>query len=208
MNTYPGFQGTIRRNVGVLIVALTALAAVIGGGAARYMAAAAHGRTYAIAQTPHRTTAIVFGAGVWPSGAPTPILFDRVATAAELFALGKVDGIVMSGGVGPGGYDEPGTMAHLAAQLGVPAGAIRLDTSGTSTWATCAGWVAAHPADTALLVTQAYHMPRALFACRRFDADVVGVAADRRRYPPVHAAWWRLREGPASIKLLWQALGR
>ena len=208
MNTCPGFQSVLRRNVGALFVALTALAAVIGGGAARYMAAAAHDRTYTVVQAPHRNTAIVFGAGVWPSGAPTPILFDRVATAAELYVLGTVDGLVMSGSVGPGAYDEPGTMARLAEQLGVPARAIRLDTSGTSTWASCSGWVAAHPSETSLLVTQAYHMPRALFACRRFDANTIGVAADRRTYPAVHAAWWRLREGPASLKLLWVALGR
>ena len=201
-------HNTLRQNAAAFVVALAALAAMLGGGAARYMAYAASQRTYAVALAPRRTTAVVFGAGVWPSGAPTPILFDRVATAAELFALGKVDGLVMSGSVGPGAYDEPGTMARLAEQLGVPAARIRRDAGGTSTWATCSGWVAAHPSETSLLVTQAYHMPRALFACRRFDANAIGVAADRRSYPAVHAAWWRLREGPASLKMLWGTLDR
>ncbi|MFN8424425.1 MAG: YdcF family protein [Anaerolineae bacterium] len=185
-----------------------ALGAALVGWPYRHAIEVARSRTYTAASVPHRSAALVFGAGIWPDGSPTPILYDRVRTAAELYAAGKVDGVVMSGAVGANGRDEPVTMARLAEAFGVPARAITLDGNGTSTFGSCAGWLAdrmrRRSNEGVVLVTQAYHMPRALLACGWWDPAIVGVSADRRRYPALWMAWWRLREWPATLKLLWR----
>ena len=65
-------------------------------------------RTYRSDNVPARPVAIVFGAGLWRDGSPTPVLRDRVATAADLYFAGKVDKIQLSGDNHTDQYDEPG----------------------------------------------------------------------------------------------------
>lgn len=208
MNLLPDPRPSRAPDIGAALVALAALAAAGAGWPMRDSAMAARPRTFTLQSVPQRTMAFVFGAGIWPDGSPTPILYDRVRTAAALYLAGKVDRVVMSGAVGANGRDEPETMARLAERFGVPATAILLDRRGTSTYDSCAGWLARwtheHPDERVVLITQAYHMPRALMACRAWDATIIGVAADRRTYPAMSMAWWRLREWPATLKLAWR----
>lgn len=150
-----------------------------------------------------RPIAIVFGAGLRRDGLPTAVLADRVATAVSLYRLGLVDGLLMSGTRREGGYDEPASMTRLALEMGVPAEAIHQDAGGTRTIETCRRAVDVFGVGSALLVSQRYHLPRALALCRAAGISAEAVAADLRQYRA--AAYWQLREYPATLVALWES---
>ena len=81
--------------------------------------------------------AIVFGARVYNSGRLSAMLRDRVDTAVELYQVGKVDKLIMSGDNSDPSYDEPGAMMAHAIQRGVPAAAIQPDYGGRRTYDSC-----------------------------------------------------------------------
>ena len=111
-------------------------------------------RIYNVANAPQERAAIVFGAGLTRSGRPTPILRDRVQTAANLYFTGKVEKLLMSGGEWSYARSEPESMREYAISLGVPAEAIVLDHGGQRTYDTCYRAKAVFGLDSALLVTQ------------------------------------------------------
>ena len=80
----------------------------------------ANGKVYNAADVPVRRVAIVFGAGLWRNGSPTPVLADRVTQAANLYFSGKVEKLLMSGDNRFVDYNEPEAMRQLALTLGVP----------------------------------------------------------------------------------------
>jgi vancomycin permeability regulator SanA len=151
-----------------------------------------------------RGAAIVFGAGLWRDGSPTPVLRDRVATAAQLYFEGKVEKILMSGDNRFVDYNEPGAMHAYALQLGVPEEAMVLDYAGRRTYDTCYRAKAIFGLQEAILVTQSFHLPRALYTCRQLGIDAVGVPADLRTYPRRSLAFWNLRELLATLTALWE----
>lgn len=159
--------------------------------------------TYSIENAPSRSVAIVFGAGLWRDGSPTPVLRDRVATAARLFFDGKVEKLVMSGGNPTIYYDEPGAMRRYALSLGVPDEAIVLDYAGRRTYDTCYRARHIFGLRQAILVTQGFHLPRALYLCNMLGLDGVGVRADLRQYRRFSRVYWNLREIPATLGALW-----
>lgn len=159
--------------------------------------------TFTIDNAPQRPTAIVFGAGLWRDGSPTPVLRDRVATAARLYQDGKVQQLIMSGGFTSAGYDEPEAMRRFALELGVPDEAIVLDKAGQRTYDTC--YRAAHVfgVSQAILVTQGFHLPRAVYLCNSLGLPAVGVASDLRQYRHRSVMYWNIREIPATLAALW-----
>jgi vancomycin permeability regulator SanA len=150
------------------------------------------------ADAPRLPAAIVFGAGLRRDGSPTPVLFDRVKVAADLFLTGKVNRLLLSGSLGANGRDETAAMRALALELGVPAEAILVDDQGTRTLRTCLRARYEFGIQAAALVTQRYHLPRALATCQGLGMQTVGVAADLRPYHPRARAYWELREVPAT----------
>ncbi len=164
----------------------------------------AFSRTYSIQTVPPARVAIVFGAGLWRDGTPTTVLRDRINTAAELYFKGKVQKILMSGDNSYLDYNEPGAMHDYAVSLGVPDEAIVLDYAGRRTYDTCYRAQAIFGVHEAILVTQKFHLPRALYTCRALGMDVVGVTADSREYRLASLAWWNLRELPATVTALLQ----
>ena len=96
-------------------------------------------RIYQKESAPAEAIAIVFGAGLRRDGTPTPILRDRVQTAASLYLSGKVERLLMSGDGQMEGYNEPEAMRQFALSLGVPDEAITLDFAGSRTYDTCYG---------------------------------------------------------------------
>jgi SanA protein len=160
-------------------------------------------RIYTCAEdVPPRFVAIVPGAGLWPDGSLTPVLADRVATAADLYHAGTVQKLLCSGDNRFVDYNEPQRMLEYAVSLGVPEEAIVLDYAGRRTYDTCYRAREVFGLDSAVLVTQQFHLPRALFTCHRLGLEVVGVAADQQRYSPRSLAWSRLREIPALLVAL------
>ncbi len=164
----------------------------------------ARGRVFTAGNVPARRVAIVFGAGLWRDGSPTPVLRDRVATAAQLYFAGKVEKLLMSGDNSYIYYNEPGAMRGYALELGVPDEAIVLDYAGRRTYDSCYRAKAIFGVQSAILVTQSFHLPRALYECNALGLPSVGVAADLRVYTTRSLFYWNLRELPATLVALWE----
>ena len=146
------------------------------------------------AAAPSRPVAIVFGAA-------GDILADRVSTGVELYKAGKVKKLLMTGDNSRNGYNEPQTMKEQALAEGVPAKDIVLDYAGFRTYDSLYRAHAIFGVTSALLVTQRYHLPRALFLAKHLGIDdAVGVDAAKRSY----AGQWSfdLRE-IAAVEVAW-----
>lgn len=152
-------------------------------------------RIYQTENAPTRRVAIVFGAGLRRDSTPSPILRDRVQTAANLYFSGKVEKLLMSGDNSYLNYNEPESMRQYALSLGVPDQAIALDYAGRRTYDTCFRAKVIFQVDDALLVTQKFHLPRALFLCNALGLDALGVDATRPlRTWRVSTLIWNTRE--------------
>ena len=154
-------------------------------------------------QVANQRVAIVFGAGLWRDGSPTPVLEDRVKAAAKLYFAGKVEKLLMSGTT-TNFYNEPRAMRNYAMSLGIPNEAIVQDYGGWRTYDTCYRAQHVYGLQQAILVTQNFHLPRAIFICNALGLDAHGVAADLREYRKGSRLWWNLRELPATLVALWE----
>ena len=156
-------------------------------------------RIYEIEEAPASRLAIVFGAGLRRDGSPTAVLRDRVETAAALYFSGKVEKILMSGDNSYEYYNEPGSMKEYALSLGVPETAIVVDYAGRRTYDTCYRAKAIFGVEKALLVTQGFHLPRALFLCNALGIDSYGIEANNNSYRGRSLVIWNIREQIATL---------
>jgi SanA protein len=184
-------------------VLITIVVAAVSPFALRVITAAIYRyRTYNPETVPARSVAIVFGARVYRNGRPSAMLADRVATAVDLYSAGKVNVLLMTGDNSTPYYDEPGAMRDYAISLGVPSEAIVIDGAGTRTYDSCYRASAIYDVQDAILVTQNFHLDRALLTCNGLGIDAVGVSADYQRpwgYSRVSLSYSRLRELPATL---------
>jgi vancomycin permeability regulator SanA len=161
-------------------------------------------RTFPVDQAPARRVAIVFGAGLWRDGSPTPVLRDRVATAAQLYFDGKVEKLLMSGDNRFIYHNEPEAMRQFALSLGIPDEDIVLDYAGRRTYDTCYRARSIFGIEDAILVTQSFHLPRAIYTCNMLGLPGIGVPADQREYRKHSLVYWNTRELPATLVALWE----
>ena len=152
---------------------------------------------------PSERVAVVFGAGLRRDGTPTPILRDRVETAADLYFSGKVEKLLMSGDNRFLEYNEPGSMRDYAISLGVPPDVIVLDYAGRRTYDTCYRAKAIFELQNVILVTQKFHLPRALFICNALGIQATGVEANNRKYWRGSLLVWNFREQLATVGAFW-----
>lgn len=145
-------------------------------------------------QVPAERVAIVFGAGLTRDGTPTAVLRDRVETAAQLYFSGKAEKLLMSGDNRFVEYNEPEAMRQYAIDLGVPDEAIVLDYAGRRTYDTCYRAKAIFGVERAILVTQDFHLPRALYLCNALGIEAVGVKANNFYYRKISRLIWNTRE--------------
>lgn len=170
-----------------------------------HMTATTNGATYTEAgAVPRRPVAIVFGAQVLPGGSPSRALANRLDDAVALYRAGRVERLLLTGdGSSSEYYDEPAVMRAYALERGVPDAAIVQDTAGLRTYDSCYRAKAAFGVESAVLVTQAYHLPRAIYTCERLGVRAVGFAAEplggraagaalRREHPARWLAWWQV----------------
>ena len=129
----------------------------------------------------HLDAIVVLGAAVQPDGTPSDILADRLEIAADLYQTGAADTIIVTGS-SEDGYNEPEAMRNYCVALGVPASAILLDPEGYDTYASM--WNARYTFDlkSAIVVTQAYHLYRAVATADGLGIEAYGVAADKGDY--------------------------
>ena len=183
------------KGAGILTLTLLALRA--------YTTAKYRAQIHPVDDAPAERVAIVFGAGLRRNGTPTSILYDRVATAAELYRQGKVEKLLLSGDNRFADHNEPGAMRQAALALGVPDTAIVLDYAGRRTYDTCYRAKEIFGVTRALLVTQNFHLPRALMICEGLGLEAAGVSADRRAYLKRAAIVWNIRELFATAAAWW-----
>jgi SanA protein len=154
--------------------------------------------TYKESESPVDRVAIIFGAGLRRDGTPTAMLRDRILTGADLYFSGKVEKLLMSGDNRFENYNEPESMRQFALSVGVPYEAIVLDYAGRRTYDTCYRARIIFGIKSALLVTQKFHLPRALFLCNTLGLEAVGVEASNC-YWNGSPFVWDIREQFATI---------
>jgi SanA protein len=167
------------------------------------MLAAGWPKTKIVEDSRSAPVALVLGAGLNRDGTPGVVLQDRVATASELYFAGKVEKLLMSGDNSTIYYDEPGAMHDYAISLGVPEEDIVLDFAGRRTYDSCYRAKEIFGVDDLIVVTQAFHLPRALFLCNAFDIEATGVPADDANYRLRSYTYWWFREILATLKAYW-----
>jgi SanA protein len=151
------------------------------------------------ARVPHAQAALVLGAQVKPDGSPSAMLVDRIRAAEDLYRAGRVDKLLLSGDHGRVGYDEVGTMRRIILGDGIPARDIFTDHAGFDTWDSAQRAKRVFDVDSAVVVTQRFHMARALFDARRAGLKASGFAADRRDYGRILRRL-QVREAAARMK--------
>ena len=168
----------------------------------RYYASSIHDSS----GVPVRKTAIVFGAAVFSGDRLSTVLRDRMDTAIQLYRQGSFGQLLVSGEGDSGRYNEPAAMMAYAVRHGIPEEDILMDVGGRRTYDTCYRARYLLDVQEAILVTQQFHLPRALFLCGYLDIDVVGVSADQRPYRG--ARWYEVRETAATVVALVDAIRR
>jgi vancomycin permeability regulator SanA len=130
---------------------------------------------------PQAPVAIVFGAGLESGSEPSPILAERLDTALTLYRTRKVTLLLVSGDSSDRYHDEARVMRRYLMDRGVPEAAVLEDPAGASTYDTCYRARSTYGVRRALLVSQSFHLPRALFIAESLGIDAWGVAADSER---------------------------
>jgi SanA protein len=163
-----------------LALALVVLVAGVLGSSA-YVALRYADRIVAADQAPEAEVALVFGAGLSASRRPSPVLAERIDAGLALYRAGKVSKVLLSGDNALPHHNETGAMRAYALAKGLPAEAILEDAAGLSTYDSCYRAVSVFGVKRALLVSQRFHLPRALFLSNSMGIDAYGVAADVHR---------------------------
>lgn len=134
---------------------------------------------------------IILGAGIW-GDKPSPMLEDRLQEGIKLYQNNVSDKIIMSGDHGREEYDEVNIMKKYAIENGVPSENIFMDHAGFSTYESIYRAKDIFKAKKVVIVTQKYHLFRALYIANQLGLEAYGVGADPRQY--VGATYRELRE--------------
>ncbi len=145
---------------------------------------------------PKAEAALILGAAVYKNGALTPVLYDRAETALELYKSGKVSKILISGDNGSLDHNEVIPVSKFLIGQGVPADVIFLDYAGFDTYDSMYRARDIFKVASVIVVTQRFHLPRALYIARHLGIDAVGFDADKRLYSDRNT----LREYFATVK--------
>ncbi len=155
-----------------------------------------------IQKIPEAPVAIVFGASVVKNTYPSAVLADRVASAAELYLAQKVDKLLMTGDGIADDYSEVNVMKAEAMAFDVAEGNILLDPEGLSTFDSCTRAGKVFGIEKAILVTQEFHLPRAIYLCEKAGIESWGYASDRQGYAKID--FFEFREFFARMKAFFE----
>lgn len=125
---------------------------------------------------------LVLGCQVRSDGSPSSMLEDRLKRGVALYEAGAAPKILMSGDHGTRYYNEVDAMKRYALAEGVPSVDIFMDHAGFSTYESMARAIRIFEADKVIIVTQEYHLYRALYIAKALGIDAYGVASDYQRY--------------------------
>lgn len=199
--------GRVVRNLIVGGFVLGALAFSAGIVAKVYVDTTANGHLFTtVSDTPEAPVALVLGAAVQPDGKPSPYLKARLDLAHELYRAGKVKVILVSGDNGTEHYNEPDTMRNYLIAAGVPAKHVVADYAGFDTYDSCVRATKIFGVTKLTVVTQSYHLMRAVATCRALGIDANGVGDES---VDVYGDVWtqgQLRELAANYKMGWDLI--
>ncbi|MEU4574223.1 ElyC/SanA/YdcF family protein [Nonomuraea sp. NPDC023979] len=157
------------------------------------------------ARVPASQAALVLGAGLY-GGRPSPMLARRLDIAAELYRAGKVRALLLSGDNSRAAYDEPTAMRDYLLARGVPERVMVLDYAGFDTWDSCVRARRVFGAERLTVVTQVFHLPRAVTLCRTAGLETFGVGDDSTAHWPGPTYAYATRELVATGKAFADAL--
>jgi vancomycin permeability regulator SanA len=160
-----------------------------------------------VAGAPATAVGIVFGAGAF-DGEPTPMLARRLQIGFDLYRRGKVQVLLVTGDNSRSHYNEPLVMRDYLVRQGMPRDRIVLDYAGFDTWDSCVRAKKIFGVDRAILITQRFHLPRALTLCRAMGIAAWGVGDDSRSYAPDSTINSYVRELPAALKAVYSLVLR
>ena len=155
-----------------------------------------------LATVPAEPTAVVFGAQV-DGERPSAFLASRLDAAVILYTHHKVGNVLVSGNDDGHGYDEPDVMRSYLVAHGVPGDRITVDRAGFDTWDTCQRARQVFRVDRAILVTQTFHVARAVALCRANGVGGYGVGIDSMQVGVTSTVYGYFREYFAAVKAMW-----
>jgi len=157
---------------------------------------------------PHLPVVLVLGAEVYADGVPSTFLRARLDLALELYRRGLVERILLSGDGRSRFYDETGGMRAYLLRRGVDESVLLVDPAGLDTYDSCLRARDVYGIDRLVVVSQSYHLPRALAICHALGLDAWGVGDDSARSSARPWANGTRRELAANLKLVWDLLSR
>ncbi len=147
---------------------------------------------------PGTYTALVLGAKIHKNGTPSKVLQDRLSSALELYKKGIVKRFLLSGDHSRKRYNEVGEMKKYLLKNGVKSEDLFLDHTGFNTYSSIVRAKEIFLVTNLIIVTQKFHLPRAVYIARKKEMLAYGHIADRRNYPEMK--YYVLREYFARIK--------
>jgi len=197
-----------RRRRRLLLVGITTLALLVAlaVGPWAWVTLASRGHLHHVADAPSAPVALVLGAGLNPDGSPSAFLVGRLEVAKALHDSGRARVLLVSGDNRVANHDEPTAMRDWLVANGIPANAVVRDFAGRDTYDSCVRAKRIFGVGRALVVSQAYHLPRAVTTCRAVGLDAEGVGDwTAQQYPVQWGAGSRrekLAAGKAVIDVL------
>ncbi|MBP7992514.1 MAG: YdcF family protein [Candidatus Magasanikbacteria bacterium] len=158
---------------------------------------------YSVNTVPTSSLAIIFGGGMKNNGTEmSDMQWDRVSVGAELFKTGKVERLMITGDDGWFKANEITAMKNRLLELGVPEEKISADPHGYRTYESCIREAQLFSINSAIVISQSFHLPRIQYLCEHFGIETTLVQADVR----VYESWWvpNAREWLARVKAVWQ----
>ena len=137
---------------------------------------------YSKENVPQKDAILILGAYVFPSGNPSLMLYDRLMYGLELYNAGKAPKIIVSGDHGREEYDEVNVMKDFLMERGVPGEDIFMDHAGFNTYDSLYRAKNIFCCEDLIVVSQDFHVLRALYIAKELDMNAVGVASNPRKY--------------------------
>lgn len=192
------------KHIKKLLATLVLLVCTVFAGVNWYVVQTGKLYTYSLDTVPKADAIIVLGAYVLPDGTLSSMLYDRLTTGYELWDRGTAPKIIVSGDHGRKQYDEVNAMKTYMTDQGVPGSDVFMDHAGFSTYESLYRARDIFQVRRIVIVTQYYHLARAVYIARELGLESYGVPADRHNYGPVMVQYG-IREMAARNKDYWLA---
>lgn len=159
-------------------------------------------RIFSLTSVPHNEFGIVFGAGLEKTGLPSNVLMERIQMAATLYRAGKINKVLLTGDNHSLYYNEPQAMKIAAMTLGIPEKDILIDPNGHRSFDSCRNAICDFNIHQAVLITQPFHLPRALWLAVSAGIDAIGIPVNLKKHRIDDEVWWQFRELFASVRAI------